>query len=156
MSAQHLDRVLIVGLGSPFGDDRAGWHVIERLASREPALRKIALRSPAELLDQLVDIEHLVVVDACRGAGEAGTVITFNWPAIEIGRVGFSGTHDMSLDAALGIAERLGLLPAVVSIWGVEIGESAHFESELTPAVARAVQEIVERRFEEWLSRLTA
>jgi hydrogenase maturation protease len=139
-------RTLIFGLGSDFGDDRLGWHAVAQLNEQHPELAAIALRSPAELLDHLEDIDHLHLVDACQGAGPPGTIICRDWPAAEMSQLDFGGTHDLGLLAALEIAQRLSWLPARVTIWGVEtplnesgVSTESLCDAPLSPLVARAV-----------------
>ncbi len=137
--------VLLAGLGSPFGTDRIGWLAIDLLEQRCPSVRKIALRSPSELLDQLADLNHLVVIDACRGAGEIGAIVRFEWPTHALSQVAFAGTHDLSLNAVLEIAERLGLLPTTVTIWGIEIGECDADASDLGDVLEQQLASLIEQ-----------
>lgn len=126
---KEVSHVLVVGVGSPFGDDRFGWHVADLLRSRlgqfTPAadigpveIRKAA--APHQLLDWLDDQQGLVLCDACRGSGEPGTVTRFEWPSTHVRGLRFSGTHEMPLPALLELAQRLGRLPRRVTIWGAE------------------------------------
>jgi len=62
-------RRLIVGLGSPQGDDAAGWHIIDAVARAAPFERVRRLAHPADLLDLTGEIDDLIVCDACRGKG---------------------------------------------------------------------------------------
>lgn len=113
---------LLVGIGSPFGDDRLGWLVvgeIERRGGSNAHTRRA--RAPADLLDWLEGIDRLVVCDACHGGGPAGSWRRFDWPTTSLDDVAFSGTHDMSLAATLALAEQLGLLPKQTTIWGLTV-----------------------------------
>lgn len=126
---------LLVGLGSPHGDDRIGWLVIERL--RSMPLDGITLRqarSPLDLLDWLEGIERLVVCDAARGTGPPGRTRHWVWPVAELDAWQGSGSHDFSLPQVLELAEHLGLVhtgsindseshankPPRVELWTVE------------------------------------
>jgi Ni,Fe-hydrogenase maturation factor len=66
------------------------------------------------------------------------------WPAAEIERAAFRGTHDFSLAAVLALAERLGRLPARARIWGVAV-RSHPALAGLSPEAARAVTAAVEQ-----------
>ena len=137
-------RTLIVGLGSDFGDDRLGWVAVQRLQDRLPNIATIALRSPADLFDRLTDVDHLHVMDACQGAGPPGTVFRRDWPSADVSQIAFGGTHDISLPAALEIAQQLSLLPARVTIWGIEMSTTEWVSQvPLTPLVASAVDDLV-------------
>lgn len=141
-------RTLIVGLGSDFGDDRLGWIAAERLAEQLPTCRVCRVRAPLDLLDHLDGVERLHVIDACRGAGPAGTIVRRDWPADDIATVRFVGTHDFGLVAALQLAERLQRLPPRVTIWCVEATADAEpptVASPLSPVVAAVVDDLTLR-----------
>ncbi len=137
---------LVVGIGSPHGDDRVGWEVARRIAAiagEEWPVR--CLRSPVELLDLLDGVESLEICDAFVGDSTAGTVVCWQWPASEIEHAPFVGTHDLSLPAVISLAEKLKCLPPVVRIWGVGIKPSgvwAPLSEDATLAVATAVERI--------------
>jgi hypothetical protein len=77
-----MDRTLIVGLGSPAGDDQAGWKLVEMLGERLPAgAHACALREPTKLWDVLGGCERLIVIDAVRTGRAPGTVCRLVWPA---------------------------------------------------------------------------
>jgi len=116
---------LLVGIGSPHGDDRLGWEVAERVAQRAGnSLVVRCLRTPAALFDLLDGIDTLEICDAVSIAPPAEAVYCWTWPTLEIERVAFRGSHDLSLPAVLEIAEQLGQLPGCVRIWGVPIETS--------------------------------
>ena len=95
-------RTLVAGIGSPHGDDQAGWLVADRL-TRELHRDDVAVRkatSPTELLNWLDGTERLIVCDACCGLGNAGDVRRWPWPHDELFNAAWSGTHDLPLPAA--------------------------------------------------------
>lgn len=143
MSSQ---RTLIVGIGSPHGDDRAGWLVADRLAAvlgpNQAEIRRAA--SPMDLLDWLDDVGRLVICDACRGLQRAGQLRRWNWPASELPPVAWSGTHDLPLPAALALAQRLGRLPEQVVVWAIE-GAGGSAADSLSVEVAAAIPAVVTR-----------
>jgi hydrogenase maturation protease len=114
--------ILIVGIGSSHGDDRAGWRVAELLAERldQDNIDVRQAASPVQLLSWLAGVRQLIICDACRGLDAPGRVHRWNWPSKELSDVAWSGTHDLSLPAVLALAERLGHLPRVVIVWAIE------------------------------------
>lgn len=113
-----------VGVGSPLGDDRVGWIVIDRLRSRTvPGTEFVKLPSPVDLLD-LADrpFRRWLICDAFAGPGPVGRLHHWRWPADELNDVCFSGSHDVSLPAALTLAGNLGRLPSRVDVWGIDVG----------------------------------
>lgn len=142
----RLPRILVVGIGSPHGDDQAGWRLAERLAiafdQDNIAVRKA--KSPSELLDWLDGIERLIVCDACRGLGRAGEIKRWTWPASELQQASWSGTHDLSLPAVLQLADRLGRLPPTVIVWSVE-GASVEALGAMSSVVAAALPNLADQ-----------
>lgn len=122
-------KTLVVGLGSPHGDDQAGWMVVDLLSSNleesETILRKA--NSPAQLLNWLGGSERLVICDACTGLGAIGDIKRWEWPAAEILQASWSGTHDLSLPDVLRVAEGLDQLPPNVVVRAIEIREHNPF-----------------------------
>lgn len=113
---------LLVGIGSPFGDDRLGWLVVDEIERRGmSSAHTRCARAPADLLDWLEGVDRLVVCDACQGGGTTGSWRRFEWPTTSIDDVAFCGTHDMSLAATLALAEQLGSLPKQTTIWGLTV-----------------------------------
>ncbi len=112
---------LLIGLGSPFGDDQIGWRVAQAIEAKNlSGLRVCRTSSPLELLGWLENVERLVVCDACQGVGPIGSWHRWVWPSAELAPLKFSGSHDLGLSAALELAEQLGQLPKQVTIWAVE------------------------------------
>ncbi|MGD9722937.1 MAG: hydrogenase maturation protease [Pirellulales bacterium] len=113
---------LVVGIGSPHGDDQVGWLVARNVAQRlDGGVTVRCARAPAELLDWLHGVDRLFLCDALQSEAPPGSVRQWNWPAAEIANVRFAGSHDLPLAAALQLGESLGMLPRVVRIWGVSI-----------------------------------
>ena len=146
-------RILVVGVGSDFGDDRVGLCVVDRLATRLPSgceVRKV--RTPADLLDQLEDVAELHVVDGCRGAGPPGTIVRYDVRSARLSGVCFRGTHDLDVVSALRLAETLNQLPPRVAIWGVETssdGAPPSLRAALTADVSVGADLLVNRVFAE-------
>jgi|CXWL01.1.fsa_nt_gi hydrogenase maturation protease len=142
-------RTLLVGLGSPVGDDQLGWLVADLIATSN-TLNHLEIRladSPSDLLDWLEDIDRLVICDACRGLGRVGEVRRWNWPTPELPVLAWSGTHDLSLPAVLMLAQRLGRLPEQVVVWAIEgaaSGAAENLSAELSTAVSALVNRIIE------------
>ncbi len=73
---------LVVGIGSPHGDDQAGWRVIDLLAQSMPGHCQLCrAKVPHELLDGLGDVQRMHVVDACATAGTTEGLMRFELTA---------------------------------------------------------------------------
>ncbi|RMF36813.1 MAG: hydrogenase maturation protease [Planctomycetota bacterium] len=138
-------QTLVVGLGSPHGDDQAGWLATDALAQRfppnDPVLRKA--NSASELLDWIDGVGRLIIVDACLGLNRPGEFRCWRWPhrAMAIGK--WAGSHDMPLAAVLDLAHRLGRLPPRVEVWGIQSGEQ-QLGDDLSAAVRDALPYLVD------------
>lgn len=139
-------QTLLVGIGSPLGDDQAGWQVAELLKHSADSLdlEICQASSPADLLHWVADCERLIVCDACHGAGPVGSIHRWTWPLSQANPVRWSGTHDITLPAALQLAQTLELLPESVVIWAVE-GSDSSPGSSLTDEVADALSNLCEQ-----------
>jgi hydrogenase maturation protease len=142
---------LLVGLGSPHGNDQIGWLVAGRVARRRPAKVVVRLaRSPADLCDWTDGFQRLVVCDACRGNGQPGTVYRLRWPWDEELPLGWPDTHRMPLGAVLELLSALSRLPPMVAVWGIEIGPDAAEPADAAPSwLAATAQQVAERLIEE-------
>lgn len=134
----------VAGVGSPHGDDRVGWTVIERLAARGAPAELTMLDQPLDLLDLMslcADCERLIVVDACATGAAPGTITRLVWPDRRILLQHKHLTHSLALSDALQLADQLDRLPPLVVLYGVEIA-SCQRETGLSPAVQRALPEL--------------
>jgi Ni,Fe-hydrogenase maturation factor len=77
--------------------------------------------SAIEILDLMQPKSRLIICDGCQGAGVPGSVHHWEWPHVELRLFESSGTHDLSLDEVLRLAETLGSLSRDIDLWGIEI-----------------------------------
>ena len=139
----HGRPLLIVGVGSPHGDDQAGWLAVDRLRPHLP-VEVVAHKASGglDLLSLLEGHEELIVVDASAPAGHAGMLRTLEWPCPELADSPALSTHGMSLVESLRIAELLGCLPQRVSLYTIEANAASPGESVSDP-VALALEKLV-------------
>lgn len=140
-----LKNFILVGLGSPHGDDQVGWQVVERLNSGADAnsLQVQLAKSPIDILDALTEQMHLVVVDACIGSGPPGSIHHLKWPSESLRIPRGSGTHDFDLNTVLSLAAKLDRLPQKIDLWMIE-AESTSPGSGLSEIVKLAIPELVD------------
>ena len=116
-----MTKPLVVGLGSHFGDDQAGWLILDQLRELGyPDCDLHKAQHPADILGVIAHSQRLVICDACQGAGRAGTIHCWPWPSEQMLKMQSRGTHDMGLNEVLGVASGLGWRPSTVEIWAVE------------------------------------
>ena len=134
-----LRDLLVVGIGSPHGDDAIGWLMTQGLEQQTLATRSVdfhgrvvfrPLRTPLDLVDLLDNPKgedlpsRLVVIDAVVSPMPLGHLHVWVWPKVGWETRRASGSHDIPLADALAIAERLGRLPPCVEILGINVGEA--------------------------------
>jgi hydrogenase maturation protease len=132
----------VLAVGSPHGDDQAGWQVVERL-QREPVegIEAILVRTPLELLEHLKPRAALVIVDACRSGAEPGTILRTEWPDSRLGGCDGPSTHGFGVVRVLELAAALGRLPSRVVLLGVEANACGP-AGKVSPAVTHALDEL--------------
>jgi hydrogenase maturation protease len=142
-------RIHIVGLGSPHGDDLAGWAVIDLLAG-EPLPAGVGLHrcmTPArDLLGALDGATRVVLVDAIDGlsAGAVPGTLLQCAPAGLRNGTGPLSSHGVSVKSLLDLAGAARLLPDDLHCVGVAIdpAQAVAGRTALSPPVARAVPEL--------------
>jgi hydrogenase maturation protease len=140
-----MNRALVVGVGSPAGDDQAGWRVVDLLGARLPdGARALAIRAPSQLWSVLDDREKLILIDAARTGRPPGTAFRLVWPDPAVETSFGPSSHGVGLGAALALADRLGKLPGRVVLFGIE-GQDWGPAEDVSPAVARALPGVCEQ-----------
>lgn len=100
----------ILGIGSPSGDDQAGWLVVDALRARGvEAGGRIALakldRPGASLLARLEGADHVILVDALQSDGTPGEI--HRWIDVDWSLAGADlSSHGFGVLAALALARR--------------------------------------------------
>lgn len=138
-----MTRPIVMGLGSPHGDDQAGWLVVdflERMGYPSERLRR--LRHPAEMLDHFAADETYLVCDACRGS-ESQRVARWIWPDERLRGLHGRGTHDMAVSDVLELARTLQRCPPTVEVWAVA-GDSWEPNAPPRAEVFKAARDVAE------------
>ena len=138
----------ILGIGSPAGDDQAGWLLVDALRARgveadgRVALAKLD-RPGASLLACLEGVDRVILVDALQSGGTPGDI--HRWTEADWGAVDADlSSHGFGVLAALALAQALGSLPQRVEVVGIEIASAVPGEP-VSPAVREAVAQLAER-----------
>ena len=144
---------MIIGLGSPFGDDRVGWHVAKELAGRLPARRARVCcldRPGPALLEQIVGYRDGILIDAAQTDRAPGTILRL-LPAQLAASLAtgppVGSSHALGLAETLALGNLLGLLPPRLTLYLISIDPTATDDTEgpLTPLVGRAARAVVAR-----------
>jgi len=135
----------IIGLGSPHGDDQAGWLAVDRLVQVDAIdAQPIALNRTADLLDHLAGCQHLILIDACQTGTAPGTVYQLAWPDPRFDPRAGRSTHGLSLVEMLRLATALGKCPPRVVLFAIEI-EACRPATDPCAPVRRAVAQLVKQ-----------
>ncbi|MCG7898252.1 MAG: hydrogenase maturation protease [Candidatus Thiodiazotropha weberae] len=116
--------IRVIGVGSPFGADRAGWLAIEHLQGCQlEDCELVKLDRPGSgLLNYLRDADQVVLIDALKSAGRAGEVSQISREALAQCHE-LTSSHGFGVSEALALADQLGELPPQVSLLGIHVGD---------------------------------
>jgi hydrogenase maturation protease len=144
-----IQHELVIGLGSPHGDDAAGWRVVERLAEYYlPQLKLLALREPTQMLTHFANCCRAWIIDASRGTGTVGAITRMEWPADCNTNSVTASSHGWGVAETLRLAAKIERLPRCVILYAIEIGQTSP-GSMMTASVAAAIPEVVGRILQE-------
>lgn len=112
----------VIGIGSPFGPDRAAWQVIEDLRGRVPpdVVLTVLDRPGAALIHWLHPDDEVTLIDAASG-GPSGSPYGVLRPADLASEEGHLDTHRQQLASTLALASVLGRLPERLEIYAIYI-----------------------------------
>ncbi len=145
MSGISIIGIRIIGIGSPFGDDRIGWEAIEAIdesgmLDRFPAGVVAAYRcgQPAtDLLPLLSGAGAALLIDGTRSGAPPGTLRKVDAGELRAD-AGNISSHGLGVPESLALARTLGMLPATTVIYGIETG-SIGTQPEISPEVRAAI-----------------
>lgn len=97
-------RILVAGLGSPYGDDQAGWLVVEKLALQcreDPDIMVRRASIPLDLLDWMEGVDVLPICDACEATESQVTLhrIAFRAETDELASQGHEAADSSTVNA---------------------------------------------------------
>lgn len=143
--------LLILGVGSPFGDDRLGWEVVRLLQQNEglchfsPGKLQFAIadRPGMGLLTLMQNAKTVFLIDAVKTGAKQGSVIYLKNEGIKMLN-SFCSTHDLGIATALAIGKNLNLLPQNLVLYGIEVRDLA-FRFETSEGGRQALQLLLSR-----------
>ncbi|GAB4303773.1 MAG: hydrogenase maturation protease [Thiohalomonadaceae bacterium] len=135
-------RVLILGVGSPFGADHLGWQAVAALERQAFTAQFPHLdirfaqsdRPGSRLLNLLGQADAAIIIDAMCAGLPAGSVRRFSLGELSA-ESGLMSTHGFGVADALALGRALGDLPEKMVIVGIEMGESELAEDTRTALV---------------------
>lgn len=141
----HESALCILALGSPHGDDQAGWLVADALVNVPQFQGKChKLATPWDLLTQLKTSCDQIIIDACMSGSVPGTIHQLRLHQLEALQGTFTSSHGCSLPTTLQLAKTLGYDLSRTVVYAIEI-DSAEPGRPVSDAVRTGVDELVER-----------
>ncbi len=142
--------VSVIGIGSPHGDDRLGWVVIEalkqsaRLAPLIPQRLRLDVRDRPglSLLSTWQGAQSVILIDAVCSGAEPGTALRL--AGADIGAPGSSvSTHGFGVATAVALARVLQQLPAALVLLGLE-ADPLSSGAALSPSLQAALPDFLQ------------
>ncbi len=143
-----MNRIKVLGIGSPFGDDQAGWKVAEalkqHLAMHPNITQEVSIESHdrpgVRLIELMRGASTVFIIDAVKSGSESGTIHRFKDNDIFKSENRLS-THDMGVAQALQLGSALNDLPDNIILYGIEI-DLIVFESTLSHPIVKAIEQV--------------
>jgi len=125
----RLQRVCVVGIGSPNGDDRLGWLIAAALAhsAAMAELRRYGVevsrcRHPAvDLLERIRHADLAILIDALRSTAPPGTLYRLEDDEI-LSSSDIHSSHGLGVASMLALGRALGELPKRLVLYGIAAG----------------------------------
>jgi hydrogenase maturation protease len=126
---RDMPRLTVIGIGSPFADDQAGWRVVQslaassRIAAYGERVTVASCRSPGgELLNLLANTDTAIVVDAVRYCGAPGTLYRLWDVHSSLLSTKLLSSHGLDMGSLFGLAAALECRPKQIIVYGIESG----------------------------------
>ncbi len=146
MSIHLRDKHLIIGIGSPFGNDRAGWQVVQLLSGLPlpPYVKLLCLDRPGpELIAQMQGQDRITLIDAILSQEHPpGSCLELNLD--QLAHANSNSSHGFGLAQTLALAQALGQLPARLRLFGITTSDISEREGT-TEDVTTAAKALAQR-----------
>jgi hydrogenase maturation protease len=142
-------KTVVLGIGNLImQDEGVGVRVVEALERDHTMPDGVTLidggTSAMEMLDELSDLDHLIVVDAINAGKPPGTLLRIEGEDVPVFFRTRLSPHQIGLPDVMASLEFLGAQPKRMVILGVQ-PQTMELGMELTPVVAARVPELVEQ-----------
>ena len=142
-------KTVVLGIGNLImQDEGVGVRVVEALERDHTMPDGVTLidggTSAMEMLDELSDLDHLIVVDAINAGKPPGTLLRIEGEDVPVFFRTRLSPHQIGLPDVMASLEFLGAQPKKMVILGVQ-PQTMELGMELTPVVAARVPELVEQ-----------
>lgn len=138
--------IRVIGIGSPFGDDQAGWWVIQQMRGRVPAAVDLVQldRPGVTLVNWMPDVSHLYLIDAVADdALTPGRVLSLDVGQLDA-RAARWTSHQLNLTETLRLADALVCRPARIDIYGIAIRDISAPSATVWAATGRLARDLAD------------
>ena len=127
-----MRRVIVVGVGSPFGDDNLGWEVVRQLRlnpkiqglSSQDVVIHCADRPGIDLLNVINQTNTALIIDAAVSDFPPGTITRLEKDDIDaLLKNSYTSSHDFGVLQTIALGKALNQLPKRIIILGITIGD---------------------------------
>lgn len=124
-----MRRIIVVGVGSPFGDDSLGWDVVRQLRLH-PKIQQLpsqdvviqcADRPGIDLLNIINQTNTAVIIDAAVSEFPPGTITRLEKNDINT-LLKSTSSHDFGVLETIALGKALNHLPEQIVILGITVG----------------------------------
>ncbi|WP_455208923.1 hydrogenase maturation protease [Kaarinaea lacus] len=126
-----MKSISIIGIGSPYGADQAGWLVVD-LLTRSHTLQSLyngqikfmtCDRPGLTLLDYIADSDYVILIDAVAG-GKRNNIIRLDKNQL-LNKVERFSTHSLGVAETLAVGTQLNAIPQDIDLIGIEVGDAS-------------------------------
>ncbi len=144
-----IKKTLIVGLGSPYGDDQLGWLIIDELTKLQTTPSGLTLfkskNNGSDWFHEINNHQQVIFIDAVLSKEPIGTIIEITVDNLNKLASNRSSTHSVSLGDSISLAMSLDFLKVPVRIIGISIEQDNHFakiSDELIQIIPKLQQQL--------------
>jgi hydrogenase maturation protease len=125
-----MRRIIVVGVGSPYGDDNLGWEVVRQLRLH-PKIQQLSVRDVAtqcvdrpgiDLLNIINHSDTALIIDAAVSDFPPGTITRLENADIDT-VLKSTSTHDFGVLETIALGKALNQLPQQLIVLGITIGQ---------------------------------
>lgn len=147
------ERILVIGCGNLLAaDDGVGLHVVSSLKkyTLPPEVQIIEAGCPGlKLLELWENAGRVIIIDAVKSGAKPGTIHVFNSKQLIPREIMPLSSHSINVIDAVELGKKLGILPELLLIIGIEIETEEPYLEKLSLNVAQAVPKACQHVLEE-------
>ncbi len=139
--------IKVIGIGSPFGDDRLGWEAAKQLQQQEslqqlPLEIKILDRPGLRLLDEFHPQQTVLLIDAIQTHHCVGHLHCLEKEAL-FALPSPASSHAIGIAETLKMAEALNMLPEQLLLFAIEISADLPAHGEISATINKQIPILV-------------